>query len=223
MGFNQQIARQNNNWHRHDIIVLPNKGFVSRVGSHSPAWSVICEHEQVVRTELHVEVWDIKRPGAIENNCFLILRRFEIQSRKMNWRLKMFTLGGTGVWYFSSFSSQFPPMTLDVSALSPAASLRAELNHLHASSIEHLKQFHHKDSSSVKRDLENAMEHRHQQVSVLLSSLLVLFSAGSRLPSRRTSCIPSRSRSSLLESRSCKRSCVPVATASPIWTTRFTL
>ncbi|XP_056287658.1 protein FAM184A-like isoform X2 [Pseudoliparis swirei] len=51
------------------------------------------------------------------------------------------------------------------------ASLRAELNHLHASSIEHLKQFHHKDSSSVKRDLENAMEHRHQQEQELFARI----------------------------------------------------
>uniref|UniRef100_G3PN53 Protein FAM184A/B N-terminal domain-containing protein n=1 Tax=Gasterosteus aculeatus aculeatus TaxID=481459 RepID=G3PN53_GASAC len=38
------------------------------------------------------------------------------------------------------------------------ASLRAELNHLHAASIEHLKQLHHKDSHSVKRELEKEQE-----------------------------------------------------------------
>uniref|UniRef100_A0A8C2ZIH7 Family with sequence similarity 184 member Aa n=1 Tax=Cyclopterus lumpus TaxID=8103 RepID=A0A8C2ZIH7_CYCLU len=48
------------------------------------------------------------------------------------------------------------------------ASLRAELNHLHAASIEHLKQFHHKDNTSVKRELENAMEQSHQQEQELL-------------------------------------------------------
>lgn len=45
------------------------------------------------------------------------------------------------------------------------ASLRAELNHLHASSIEHLKQIHLKENSAVKRELESAMEHSHKQVT----------------------------------------------------------
>lgn len=45
------------------------------------------------------------------------------------------------------------------------ASLRAELNHLHASSIEHLKQIHLKENSAAKRELESAMEHSHKQVA----------------------------------------------------------
>uniref|UniRef100_A0A7N9B0M0 Uncharacterized LOC113127602 n=1 Tax=Mastacembelus armatus TaxID=205130 RepID=A0A7N9B0M0_9TELE len=48
------------------------------------------------------------------------------------------------------------------------ASLRAELNHLHAAAIEHLKQIHLKENTAVKRDLENAMEHSHQQEQELL-------------------------------------------------------
>ncbi|XP_037618439.1 protein FAM184A-like isoform X3 [Sebastes umbrosus] len=48
------------------------------------------------------------------------------------------------------------------------ASLRAELNHLHAASIEHLKQIHLKENHSAKRDLENAMEHSRQQEQELL-------------------------------------------------------
>ncbi len=48
-----------------------------------------------------------------------------------------------------------------------AASLRAELNHLHATSIEHLKQIHLKEYASAKREVENAMEHSHQQVTVM--------------------------------------------------------
>uniref|UniRef100_A0A3B4TIT2 Family with sequence similarity 184 member Aa n=1 Tax=Seriola dumerili TaxID=41447 RepID=A0A3B4TIT2_SERDU len=46
------------------------------------------------------------------------------------------------------------------------ASLRAELNHLHATAIEHLKQIHLKDHSAVKRDLEN-----EQDLLVRLSDL----------------------------------------------------
>ncbi|XP_069377451.1 protein FAM184A-like isoform X2 [Paralichthys olivaceus] len=43
------------------------------------------------------------------------------------------------------------------------ASLRAELNHLHATAIEHVKQIHLKENSVAKRELEKAMEHSHQQ------------------------------------------------------------
>ncbi|XP_014891948.1 protein FAM184A isoform X3 [Poecilia latipinna] len=48
------------------------------------------------------------------------------------------------------------------------ASLRAELNHLHATAIEHLKQIHLKENSTAKRELEKAMEHSHQQEQELL-------------------------------------------------------
>ncbi|XP_071320365.1 protein FAM184A isoform X3 [Trachinotus anak] len=51
------------------------------------------------------------------------------------------------------------------------ASLRAELNHLHATAIEHLKQIHLKENSAAKRELENAMEHSHQQEQELLVRL----------------------------------------------------
>lgn len=46
-----------------------------------------------------------------------------------------------------------------------AASLRAELNHLHATSIEHLKQIHLKENSVAKRELESAIEHSRKQVT----------------------------------------------------------
>ncbi|XP_015242062.1 PREDICTED: protein FAM184A-like isoform X2 [Cyprinodon variegatus] len=48
------------------------------------------------------------------------------------------------------------------------ASLRAELNHLHATAVEHLKQLHLKENSAAKRELEKAMEHSHQQEQELL-------------------------------------------------------
>lgn len=50
--------------------------------------------------------------------------------------------------------------------VSLTASLRAELNHLHATSIEHLKQIHLKENTAAKRELENAMEHSHKQVTI---------------------------------------------------------
>ncbi|XP_049426678.1 protein FAM184A-like isoform X3 [Epinephelus fuscoguttatus] len=51
------------------------------------------------------------------------------------------------------------------------ASLRAELNHLHAASIEHLKQIHLKENTNAKRELEKAMEHSHQQEQELLGRI----------------------------------------------------
>ncbi|XP_008322911.1 protein FAM184A [Cynoglossus semilaevis] len=48
------------------------------------------------------------------------------------------------------------------------ASLRAELNHLHATAIEHLKQIHLKENSTARRELEKAMELSHQQEQELL-------------------------------------------------------
>ncbi|XP_074521022.1 protein FAM184A isoform X1 [Halichoeres trimaculatus] len=48
------------------------------------------------------------------------------------------------------------------------ASLRAELNHLHAAAIEHLKQIHLKENTVAKRELEKAMEHSHKQEQDLL-------------------------------------------------------
>ncbi|XP_061571639.1 protein FAM184A-like isoform X2 [Cololabis saira] len=48
------------------------------------------------------------------------------------------------------------------------ASLRAELNHLHATAIEHLKQIHIKENSTAKRELEKALEHSHQKEQELL-------------------------------------------------------
>lgn len=52
-------------------------------------------------------------------------------------------------------------------SLSLAASLRAELNHLHATAIEHLKQIQLKENTVAKRELEKAMEHSHQQVTLM--------------------------------------------------------
>ncbi|XP_037829782.1 protein FAM184A isoform X3 [Kryptolebias marmoratus] len=51
------------------------------------------------------------------------------------------------------------------------ASLRAELNHLHATAIEHLKQIHLKENNTAKRELEKAMEHSHKQEQELLVRL----------------------------------------------------
>ncbi|CAG5933050.1 unnamed protein product [Menidia menidia] len=48
------------------------------------------------------------------------------------------------------------------------ASLRAELNHLHATAIEHLKQIHIKEHTAAKREVEKALEHSHQQEQELL-------------------------------------------------------
>uniref|UniRef100_A0AAR2JSP8 Protein FAM184A/B N-terminal domain-containing protein n=1 Tax=Pygocentrus nattereri TaxID=42514 RepID=A0AAR2JSP8_PYGNA len=45
------------------------------------------------------------------------------------------------------------------------ASLRSELNHLHATAIEHLRQVHLQENTAAKRELENTMERCEQHVS----------------------------------------------------------
>ena len=126
------------------------------------------------------------------------------------------------LYMWSHCVPQCPPLCLRL-----AASLRAELNHLHATAIEHIKQIHLKENSVAKRELEKAMEHSHQQVTVTVSS----FSSGVRV-SRATDCFLShflsmssfsRNKSSWSACPTCSRRCVPVATASPTWTTRSTL
>lgn len=47
----------------------------------------------------------------------------------------------------------------------PPASLRSELNHLHASAIEHLRQSHQQESAAAKQELEHALEHSRIQVT----------------------------------------------------------
>uniref|UniRef100_A0A3B4APQ9 Protein FAM184A/B N-terminal domain-containing protein n=1 Tax=Periophthalmus magnuspinnatus TaxID=409849 RepID=A0A3B4APQ9_9GOBI len=51
------------------------------------------------------------------------------------------------------------------------ASLRAELNHIHATAIEHLKQIHLKENTAAKRELEKAIEHSRQQLLMRISEL----------------------------------------------------
>lgn len=44
------------------------------------------------------------------------------------------------------------------------ASLRSELNHIHASAIEHLRQTHHQESAAAKMELEKTLENNRLQV-----------------------------------------------------------
>lgn len=46
----------------------------------------------------------------------------------------------------------------------PAASLRSELNHIHASAIEHLRQTHHQEAAAAKAELEKTLENNRTQV-----------------------------------------------------------
>ncbi|KAF5898430.1 protein FAM, partial [Clarias magur] len=51
------------------------------------------------------------------------------------------------------------------------ASLRSELNHLHASAIEHLRQTHQQETAAAKQELENALEQSRIQERELLSRI----------------------------------------------------
>ncbi|XP_036066756.1 protein FAM184A [Oryzias melastigma] len=53
------------------------------------------------------------------------------------------------------------------------ASLRAELNHLHATAIEHLKHIHMKENAAAKRELDKAREQNHKKVAWMEQELLV--------------------------------------------------
>ncbi len=46
------------------------------------------------------------------------------------------------------------------------ASLRSELNHLHASAIEHLRQVHLKENNAAKRELDDTIERCKEHVSI---------------------------------------------------------
>lgn len=77
-------------------------------------------------------------------------------------------------WYLSflwKHSSAIKPdiLTLFSSAASFVfcplpASLRSELNHIHASAIEHLRQTHHQESAAAKMELEKTLENSRTQV-----------------------------------------------------------
>lgn len=51
---------------------------------------------------------------------------------------------------------------------SPSASLRSELNHIHASAIEHLRQNHQQESAVAKVELEKTLENNRIQVGHLV-------------------------------------------------------
>ncbi len=48
----------------------------------------------------------------------------------------------------------------------PSASLRSELNHIHASAIEHLRQTHQQESAAAKVELEKTLENNRTQVGL---------------------------------------------------------
>lgn len=48
----------------------------------------------------------------------------------------------------------------------PSASLRSELNHIHASAIEHLRQTHQQESAAAKVELQKTMENSRMQVGL---------------------------------------------------------
>ncbi len=55
-------------------------------------------------------------------------------------------------------------MTSFLCSFLPSASLRSELNHIHASAIEHLRQTHQQESAAAKVELEKTLENNRTQV-----------------------------------------------------------
>lgn len=62
-----------------------------------------------------------------------------------------------------AFLILFPPVAPFIWVPSPA-SLRSELNHIHASAIEHLRQTHHQESAAAKMELEKTLDSSRTQV-----------------------------------------------------------
>lgn len=64
---------------------------------------------------------------------------------------------------------KFPESEMCIQALfPPSASLRSELNHIHASAIEHLRQTHQQESAAAKMELEKTLENNRTQVGLKL-------------------------------------------------------
>ncbi|KAI2652202.1 Protein FAM184A [Labeo rohita] len=53
------------------------------------------------------------------------------------------------------------------------ASLRSELNHLHASAIEHMRQTHQQETAAAKQELENALEQSRVKVNFIHSVVII--------------------------------------------------
>lgn len=64
-----------------------------------------------------------------------------------------------------------------------SASLRSELNHLHASAIEHMRHTHQQETAAAKQELEKALE--QSRVQVKYASLKAEYSLFSNLCRRK--------------------------------------
>lgn len=69
----------------------------------------------------------------------------------------------------------FHSLSLSLSLVLLSASLRSELNHLHASAIEHMRQTHQQETAAAKQELERALEQSRVQVNFIHSSLFWYF------------------------------------------------
>lgn len=61
-------------------------------------------------------------------------------------------------------NEMWPPDIHVFDHIFPSASLRSELNHIHASAIEHLRQTHQHESAAAKAELEKTIENNRTQV-----------------------------------------------------------
>lgn len=61
-------------------------------------------------------------------------------------------------------NEMWPPDIRVFHHIFPSASLRSELNHIHASAIEHLRQTHQHESAAAKAELEKTIENNRTQV-----------------------------------------------------------
>lgn len=105
---------------------------------------------------------DLKRDEAHQQDRDTVVQSIGSFHRDQNQKLSQILHTGPARFFFRNVDGN---LSLTCTFFfSPSASLRAELNHLHATSIEHLKQIHLKENNVAKRELESAMEHSHKQV-----------------------------------------------------------
>lgn len=70
-------------------------------------------------------------------------------------------------------SPVFHSLCLSLSLVLLSASLRSELNHLHASAIEHMRQTHQQETAAAKQEVENALEQSRAKVHFFHSRVII--------------------------------------------------
>ncbi|KAI1895712.1 hypothetical protein AGOR_G00109070 [Albula goreensis] len=122
-------------------------------------------HRRAVRGLEEAHQRDLKELEA----CLRLRQRKELQSVREGHRRSVETLR-----QHSEQELQTLRFELEDEGKAMLASLRSELNHLHASAIEHLRQSHQQETAAAKLDLENVLEQSQKQERDLTGQIVEL-------------------------------------------------